>query len=204
VTADAHRVTDLAALGILYGTVNEASRVKETRTLTPAYRAFVEASPFLVIASAGPEGLDCSPRGDAGAVAAVVDARTLALPDRRGNNRLDTLRNIVADPRVALLFFAPGATETLRVNGMASISTDSELRARFVVEGKEPATVLLVAIEAVYFQCARALKRARLWEPGAQPGRAPSAGAMLRDASPDFDAEAYDAALSRRQAESLY
>lgn len=205
-TPEDHHIRAIAALEALYGTVNEASRVKETRALTPAYRTFIEASPFLVIASAGPDGLDCSPRGDADALVTVLDDRTLALPDRRGNNRLDTLRNLLVDPRVALLFFVPGTTETLRVNGRARISTDPALRARFAVEGKQPATVLVVTIEAVYFQCARALKRARLWEAEARPatGTVPSAGTMLRDALPGFDGEAYDAALPARQAQSLY
>src|SRR5262249_10523276 len=140
------------------------SLLKEVQRLTPEYRRWIEAAPFLALATIGPAGLDCSPRGDpAGELLHILDSKTLVIPDRRGNNRLDTLRNIVADPRVALLFLIPGADETLRVNGRAVISTDPALITRFTRNGKPPATVLIVTIESVYFQCARALKRAQLW-----------------------------------------
>ena len=129
------RITSVADLEALYGEASETSIRKETTYLTPEYRAFVEASPFFVLASAGPGGLDCSPRGDAPGFVAVEDERTLLLPDRRGNNRLDTLRNILADPRVALIFLVPGVAETLRVNGRAAISTAAALLERFVIDG---------------------------------------------------------------------
>ncbi|MEM7496821.1 MAG: pyridoxamine 5'-phosphate oxidase family protein [Pseudomonadota bacterium] len=206
-TTDPHAITDIATLEALYGTVNPNSLAKETPALTSEYRAWIEAAPFMAVASAGQGGLDCSPRGDVpGRLFAVEDARTLLIPDRRGNNRLDTLRNIVADPRLALLFLVPGVPECVRVNGRGTVTADPALLARFAVEGNPPATVLQVAINAVYFQCARALIRSRLWQQDAQlpPGTVPTAGQMTKAAKPDFDAEIYDAALRPRQHGSLY
>ncbi len=200
-------VTSLKALEALYGSVNRNSLVKETDRLTPEYRRWIESAPFFALASAGADGLDCSPRGDArGQLFRCLDDKTLAIPDRRGNNRLDTLKNILTDPRVALLFLLPGVNETLRVNGRATITTDPELIESFAVRDKRPATVLVVAIDSVYFQCARALARAGLWNPETQvgPGEVPTAGQMARGANPDFDAESYDAALPARQSATLY
>jgi PPOX class probable FMN-dependent enzyme len=202
-----HVIKNLATLAALYGEPNPNSLAKETQALTPAYRRWIEAAPFLAIATSGPTGLDCSPRGDAaGRLLVVDDDRTLLIPDRRGNNRLDTLKNIVTDPRVALLFLVPGAGETLRVNGRAEISIDPALLDRFAVDGHVPRTVLIIRIEAVYFQCARAIIRAGLWDPAARiaPGALPTAGEMTRAALPSFDAAAYDAALPARQRSSLY
>ena len=142
-----------------------ASIVKVTTRLTGSYRRWIEAAPFFTIATCGPEGLDCSPRGDAAGFVRVADESTLLLPERRGNNRLDTLRNVVSDPRVGLLFLVPGITETLRVNGRAVLSKDEGLCGSFAVQGKAPRVVMVVTIEAVYFQCARALVRSRLWDP---------------------------------------
>ncbi len=206
-TSTVHRITTLEALESLYGAANPTSLAKEATALTPEYRRWIEASPFFTLASSGPGGLDCSPKGDAaGQLFRVLDDRTIALPDRRGNNRLDTLRNILADPRVALLFLIPGINETLRINGRAAISADPELIESFAVGDKRPATVILVEIDAVYFQCARALARARLWDVGTLSDRqdVPTAGEMIRGASGPFDAEAYDRELRARQKSSLY
>lgn len=136
----------------------------------------------------------------------ILDERTVAIPDRRGNNRLDTLRNIVRDGRIALLFLIPGLNETLRINGTAHLSTQPELLASFAVDGKPPVTAIVVRIETMYFQCARALKRAQLWDPEAQIERdaLPSAGQLARSVIAGFDADGYDAALEERQAETLY
>jgi PPOX class probable FMN-dependent enzyme len=200
-----HVVTNVEQLEALYDAVNPVSVKKETAFLTPAYRAWIERAPFFAIASVAEGGLDCSPRGDeVGSLFEVLDDRTIAFPDRRGNNRLDTLRNIVADPRVALLFLVPGITECVRINGRAEITTDPALIARFDREGKRPVTVVRVAIDAVYFQCARALKRSALWTvPEARPD-VPTAGQMTKSAVADFDAAAYDAELDARQAKTLY
>src|SRR5437762_10555856 len=160
-----HLVTSIEALGRIYGEPHGPSLAKETDRITPHYRAFIEAAPFFALASAGSDGLDCSPRGDAPGFVRVADEKTLLVPDRRGNNRIDTLRNILADPRVALLFLIPGCGETIRVMGRASISIDPALTQSFLVEGKAPRAVLVMAVEQVFFQCAKAIVRSKLWEP---------------------------------------
>src|SRR5690349_714743 len=154
-----HRVTSLDALSRLYGEPYGPAVVKEIDCINPHYRKFIEAAPFFALASCGPEGLDCSPRGDAPGFVRVADEKTLLIPDRRGNNRIDSLRNIVSDPRVALLFLIPGVGETLRVNGQAEISVEPALLARFAVDGKPPRSVLRVRVETVFFQCSRAIVR---------------------------------------------
>ncbi|MBC7730215.1 MAG: isochorismatase family protein, partial [Microbacteriaceae bacterium] len=199
-----HSAEQLAAL---YGQPSEASLVKESAVLNAAYRALLKASPFVVLAAIGPGGLDASPRGDPAPVLVVQDERTLLLPDRRGNQRLDSLRNIVADPRVALLCLVPGTPETLRINGRAHVSADPALCQRLAIDGKPPATVVVIDIDVVYFQCARALARSQLWNPASWPARntLPSAGHMLTTASQGrFDGAAYDAALPLRQRDTLY
>ena len=202
-----HRITDAAALEALYGTVKETSLRKEVDHVHPLYRALIEASPFAVLATSGPGGMDASPRGDAPGFVIVQDERTLLLPDRRGNNRLDSLRNVLADPRVALLFMVPGVAETLRVNGRAHISVATDLLRRFVVNGNPPATVLVVQVDSVYFQCSKALVRSRLWDPAAQIERhtLPSAGSLLAALTEQaVDGEAYDRELPARVQASLY
>lgn len=174
-------ITTLEELSALYGAPVEAAIVKEVDTITPHYRAFIDAAPFAALATSGPEGLDCTPRGDVPGFVRVHDAKTLMLPDRRGNNRVDSLRNIIRDPRVALLFLIPGSGNTLRVNGRARIATDSALLESFVVDGKAPRSVIVIAVEAVYFQCARAIVRSDLWNPAkhVDPKSLPSAGQIL-------------------------
>ncbi|MBL8702403.1 MAG: pyridoxamine 5'-phosphate oxidase family protein [Alphaproteobacteria bacterium] len=204
---DGHDVTDLDALLRLYGEPGAASLRKEVDHVHPHYRALIEASPFFVLATSGPAGLDASPRGDQAGAVVVDDARTLLIPDRRGNNRLDSLRNILADPRVALLFLIPGVGETLRVNGRARVTTDPELLARFAVDGKAPRTVIRVSVETVYFQCSRAVVRAGLWDPARQVRRdsLPSTGTILSDLSrAEIDGGAYDRDLPTRLATTLY
>jgi PPOX class probable FMN-dependent enzyme len=176
-----HLVTSVEALERLYGQPYGPSIAKETDRITPHYRAFVEAAPFFALASGGPEGFDCSPRGDAPGFVRVHDEKTLLVPDRRGNNRIDTLRNILHDPRVALLFLIPGCGETIRVNGHAAISADPALAQTFVVNGKAPATVIVVAVDRVYYQCSKAIVRSRLWDPTLHVDRKslPSAGTIL-------------------------
>lgn len=201
-----HLITSLAELEALYGEVNATSLRKETPQLTPEYRRWIAASPFCSMATSGPGGLDCSPRGDLDHVVRVIDDTTLAIPDRRGNNRIDTLRNLVVDPRIALLFFVPGINETLRVNGRATLTRDPAMLQSFTMDGKLPMCVIVVAIDTVYFQCARALLRSHLWDPARHVDRKslPSAGEMTRSADATFDAVTYDAALPARQAGSLY
>lgn len=196
-----------AALAALYGEPGITSLVKELDRISEDYRAFIEAAPFVVLATVGPEGLDASPRGDPAPVAHVLDERMVAIPDRRGNNRIDSLRNIVRDPRVALLFLIPGVGETIRIQGRARISVAPDLLARFAMDGKPPRSVLLVSVERVYFQCQKALRRSRLWEPDAQVGRAalPSTGAMLeRMSAGEVDGAAYDAEYPERMRRTIY
>jgi len=174
-------IRSLEELEAIYGMPGEASTVKEVDWITPHYRAFIEASPFVSLATSGPEGLDCSPRGDKPGFVRIADERTLLVPDRRGNNRIDSLRNVVRDPRVGLLFLIPGIGNTLRVNGEATVSIDPDLLASFAVEDKAPRSVLVIAVRAVYFQCARALVRSHPWDPAARvdPKSLPSAGEIL-------------------------
>ena len=205
---DPHRIASLAALEALYDQPPaEASILKETDRIVPVYQALIEASPFAALATRGPEGLDCSPRGDGPGFVRIRDDRTLLLPDRRGNNRIDSLRNIVRDPQVALLFLIPGLGETLRVNGRAAISVEPGLLESFAVDGKAPRSVLVITVEAVYFQCARAVARSDLWNPHKHVARSalPSAGQILASLSRSgFDGEAYDKALPERQRTTLY
>ena len=202
-----HLLTDEAALIALYGAPGEASIVKEVDHVHAIYRPFIEAAPFCVLATSGPGGLDASPRGDGPGFVVVEDAHTLLIPDRRGNNRVDSLRNILADPRVALLFLIPGIGETIRVNGRARLSVDPGLKARFVVDGKEPRSILIVTVERVYFQCSRAVVRAELWNPETQVARSalPSAGRILAAVSESrVGGDEYDRDLPVRVKATLY
>ena len=204
---DDYRITDLDALQTLYGQPAGASLIKEVDHVHPHYRAFIEAAPFAILATSGPDGLDASPRGDPAGFVTVADDKTLLIPDRRGNNRIDSLRNIVADPRVALLFLIPGVGETLRVNGRASISTDPELLARFSMNDKPPRSVLVIHVETVFFQCSRAILRSELWDAAKQVDRSslPSVGRMLGDISAGtFDGVTYDRELPDRVRSTLY
>jgi uncharacterized protein len=178
-----HIVTSIEALERLYGPPFGPSIAKETDRITKHYRAFIEAAPFFALASGGPHGLDCSPRGDAPGFVRVADERTLLIPDRRGNNRIDTLRNILHDPRVALLFLIPGCGETIRVNGRAEISTDPALIESFLVDGKAPRTVIVVSVDRIFYQCAKAIVRSKLWDASRHIDRKdlPSAGTILAD-----------------------
>jgi PPOX class probable FMN-dependent enzyme len=200
-------IRTLDELTALYDEPVPSSLVKEIDHLTPLHRAYIDASPFVLVASSGPGGLDCSPRGDPAGFVRVVDGRTLMLPDRRGNNRLDTLRNLVLDPRIGLLFLVPGVGITLRVNGTAVLSTDADLLASFELQGKLPTTVIVVTTTAVYTQCPKALIRSRLWDPAMHrdPAELPSVGQINELITKgSFDGAAYDAAYPERVRQTLY
>lgn len=202
-----HIIDSVAQLSALYGEVASASLKKEVDFIHPLYQSLIQASPFAVLATSGEEGLDASPRGDSPGFVQVLDEKTLLLPERRGNNRVDSLHNILTDPRVALFFMIPGVGETLRVNGRATISVEPELMARCVVKGKQPKCVLVIQVEKVFFQCARAIKRSRLWEDGTRQSTSalPSAGTILAALSDgSVDAQRYDSELPGRQEDSLY
>ncbi|MBA3042175.1 MAG: pyridoxamine 5'-phosphate oxidase family protein [Alphaproteobacteria bacterium] len=194
------------ALREIYQGVSEASLVKVTPALTADYRRMIEASPFMALATVGPEGLDCSPRGDRSAVVRVEDEKTLAIPDWRGNNRIDSLMNIVRDPRVALMFLIPGSNTAIRVNGQAVVSVDADLLDSFEMDGKHPRSVVLVTIDEVYFQCARAIMRADLWNPQSfvDPKSLPTPGDLLQAAQADFDKETYDHQWPERAAKTMW
>lgn len=200
-------ITTIEQLEALYGHPGETSLVKELDHIIPEYAAFIEASPFVSLATSGPEGLDCSPRGDKAGFVRIHDDRTLMMPDRRGNNRADSLRNIIRDPRVGLLFLVPGAGTTLRVNGRAVISIDPDLCASFAVEGKAARSVTVIAVEAVYFQCARAIHRSELWntELHVDPASLPTPGKILAVTSRHgIDGEAYDKEWPERAKKSMW
>ena len=200
-------ITRVEELEDVYGEPGPSSTLKELDHLIPEYRAYIESSPFCALSTSGPEGLDCSPRGDRGSVVRIADDRTLLMPDRRGNNRIDSLRNIVRDPRVALMFLVPGSNTAMRVNGQGSISIDPDLLDTFVMEGKAPRSVIVIRIDTVYFQCARALMRGEVWNPAAfvDPETLPSAGQMLAAASQgQVGGEAYDKEWPDRARASMW
>lgn len=206
-TPDPHQVTDLATLESLYGQPAAPSIRKEADHVHPHYRRFIDAAPFVALATSGPDGMDVSPRGDPAGFVQVADENTLLLPDRRGNNRIDSLRNVLADPRVALLFLIPGIGETLRVNGRAAISVDPALLARFAMDGKLPRSVLRIQVEKVFFQCSRAVLRARLWDVGSQleRGALPSTGTILAALSGgEIGGRRYDEELPGRISTTMY
>jgi len=202
-----HRVSTLAALEALYDKPYGPAIVKEIDRINAHYRKFIETAPFFALATSGPDGLDCSPRGDAPGFVRVADEKTLLIPDRRGNNRIDSLRNIVSDPRVALLFLIPGVGETIRVIGRASISTDPALTETFIVNGKAPRSVIVVAVERVFFQCTKAIVRSKLWDPARHVDRKslPSAGTILGEISGGkIGGTEHDRAQPQRIKETLY
>ena len=202
-----HEITNIDALQRLYGEPTEASVRKVAVAIHPVYRPFIDAARFVALATSGPHGLDVSPRGDPAGFVHVEDEKTLLLPDRRGNNRIDSLRNVLHDPRVALLFLIPGVGETLRVNGRARILADPALLERFAMDGKPPRSVLRIDVDTVFFQCSRAVVRASLWNEGQHVPRSslPSAGAILAALSGGaMDGAQYDRDLPERLRTTLY
>ena len=197
-------ITDIAALEALYGTPGEASLRKVAPCLTPTYRKWIMTSRFCVLTTVGPDGTDGSPRGDDGPVVTELDPQTLALPDWRGNQRLDSLRNIVVDGRVSLMFMVPGSNTVVRVNGSAVLSDDPDLVGRFEQKGRHPATVIVVRISEVYTQCARALIRAGLWARDDSAGL-PTVGEIMSDVTEgDFDGVTYDADWGARASKTMW
>jgi len=200
-------VATIDELEAIYGFPGETSTAKVADRVTPSYRALIERSPFAVLATCGPEGLDCSPRGDVAGFVRIHDEKTLMMPDRHGNNRIDSLRNIVRDPRIALLFLIPGSGNTLRLNGRAFVSVDFELLSSFEMDGKAPRSVIVITIEEVYFQCARAILRSDLWNPDKRvdPKSLPTPGRILAEMSDDrIGGEDYDRAWPERARRSLW
>jgi uncharacterized protein len=200
-------VATVEQLEAIYGPTNDASTVKVADWITPSYRVLIEKAPFVALATSGPEGLDCSPRGDLPGFVRIHDDTTLMMPDRRGNNRVDSLRNIVRDPRTALLFLIPGAGSTLRVNGRAHLSVDADLLASFAVDGKAPRSVIVLTVDEIYFQCARAIVRSDLWNPDKRidPKSLPSPGQILAEMSQNrVGGVEYDKAWPERARQTLW
>ncbi|PRY93645.1 hypothetical protein BCF33_2526 [Hasllibacter halocynthiae] len=197
-------IEDIAALEALYGAPGEASTIKVMDRITPLYRRWIDASRFCVLSTVGPEGTDGSPRGDDGPVVRVLDGRTLALPDWRGNQRIDSLRNVVRDGRLSLVFMVPGSNNVVRVNGRGRITADAALLEGFERDGRRPRVAILVAVGEVYSQCARALIRARLWTAGDESAGLPTVGDLLAEAKRGFDGAAYDAEWPGRAARTMW
>ncbi|MFK7880642.1 pyridoxamine 5'-phosphate oxidase family protein [Roseobacter sp.] len=186
------QITTIDALEALYDDAVPAALTKVAKRMTPMYRQWIDMSKFVVLSTVGPEGTDASPRGDDGPVLSIVDDVTLHLPDWRGNNRLDSLRNIVRDGRVSLMFMVPGCNNVVRINGSAILSIDPELTSSFSKKGKTPRSVIIVSIQEMYFQCAKAIMRSQLWSGIDQSGLVPTAGDFVSEVKSDFDGHAYD------------
>ena len=202
-----HLITSMEQLQSLYGEKLPTSVIKEIDHINDGYRKLIEAAPFVAVATSGPEGLDCSPKGDAPGFVRILDDKTLAIPDRPGNNRIDSFRNIMGDPRIALLFLSPGIGETLRVNGRASISIDPDLMQSFAVGGKLPRSILIVHIESIYFHCSKAIVRSKLWEEATKIDRKslPSTGTIIAElSSGKLGGEVYDREAPERIKAQLY
>ncbi len=198
-------IDDIATLEALYGKPGSPSLRKVARRLTPLYRQWIMSSRLCVLSTVGPEGIDGSPRGDDGPVVVELDAGTLALPDWRGNNRLDSLRNIVRDERVALMFIVPGSNNVVRVNGSARLTADQALRDRFEKRGKTPATVIVIQISEIYTQCARALIRAKTWTSEDESAGLPTAGEILAEMTAGEEGGAeYDREWGARAARTMW
>jgi uncharacterized protein len=199
-------ITTIAELEALYAPVNPTAVLKEIDHVNAHYARYIAASPIVILATSGPDGLDCSPRGDPPGFVRLQDPKTLLIPDRKGNNRVDSLRNIVRDPRIALLFLIPGIGNTMRVNGRATISTDQELCGSFAMRGNPATSVIVVTVDAVYPQCPKALVRSRLWDEASRVPREalPSVGEMMQALDPGFDGAAYEAAYPGRMERTIY
>ena len=200
-------VTSIDGLSTLYARPIERIAKKQLDHVNEAGRAFIAASPFLVLATGTQQGLDCSPKGDQpGFVEVADDGRTLFMPDRRGNNRIDGLKNLIEDPRIGLIFFVPGVNETYRVNGRARISRDADLKRRFAVNGKEPTTVMVVTVEETFQHCAKALVRSDLWKASnrGRPQGVPTMGEFVAARNPGTDSTAIDVTYSQQIPNELY
>lgn len=204
--AERQVIKSLEELSLHYGESAAASLAKELDYVSDHYRQMIQKSPFVVLATVGSGGLDCSPRGDAPGFVRVHDDKTLLLPDRRGNNRLDSIKNLIEDPRASLLFLIPGVGETLRVNGRAAVIRDDSLQQSFAINGKVPVTIIEFTVERIYFQCQKALVRSKLWGQDYRISRddLPSIGQIIKSIKADFDGDAYDNAYPERLKKTLY
>jgi len=203
---DAYTVTSVDDLGKIYAKPLPHVANKETDHITEVGRAFIAASPFLVLATSNGTSIDCSPKGDAPGFVQLLDDRTLLIPDRPGNNRIDGMKNLLVNPKVGIIFMVPGANETYRVTGSARISTDPGLLKRFEVDGKAPRVVVVVTVEEAFNHCPKAFVRAKLWDRAARPSSAPSHGdfAAARDGKDGAYAKDYNEKYAERLKSELY
>lgn len=203
-------VQSIEELEQVYEAAVPGAQWKEIDHINDHYKQFIEKSPFLILATSGAKGIDCSPRGDPAGFVRVVNKKCIQLPDRRGNNRLDSLRNIVANPEVGLIFLIPNVGETIRLSGKAKIVVDNELCASFSIQGKPASSVISIDVEKVYFQCQKAIVRSKLWDPVAHINRAelPSTGEMVKNFAAmneiEFDGDAYDKNYAQHMKKTIY
>ena len=197
------RIMDVTELDAIYGAPSSGAVIKVVDRLIPLYREWIWAARFCILTTVGPEGTDASPRGEDGPVVRILDEKTLHMPDWRGNNRLDSLRNIVRDGRVSLMFMVPGSGNVVRVNGTAYLSADPDLTGSFEQRGNHPKTVIVISVGEVYFQCAKAIMRSGLWSRDDSEGL-PTAGQFLRERDAGFDAETYDATYPEEAKERMW
>ena len=199
-----NKISSISELEQLYDDAVQTALDKVRAHLTPRYREWISACRFVVVSTVGPHGTDASPRGDIGAVVKVLDEHTLLLPDWRGNNRLDSLRNIVEDGRISLLFIVAGSNNVVRINGKAELTADKDYTSRFEDHKKQPRSVIVIHIAEVYFQCAKALMRSQLWEADVHETQLPSAGDFIKEFNSDFDAESYDSGYEEYARERMW
>ena len=202
-------IKSINELDALYGKPGEASIIKVVNKITSGYRKWINQSKFCIISTVGPEGTDASPRGDENAVALELDEKTLAIPDWRGNNRMDSLRNIIRDERISLMFFVNGSNNVIRVNGKAKITTDEALSAKFErktsTSSVRPRSIIIIKVEEIYSQCARALMRSKIWQEDPNLANLPTIGDLLKDATEgEFDGATYDKKWSARAAKTMW
>lgn len=203
--SDPDRIETIEELEAIYGFPKGGAVSKEIDYISDHYQSFIEASPFVLLSTVAEEGTDCSPRGDPPGFVRVADKKTVMMPDRNGNNRVDSLRNIVRDGRVSLMFMVAGSTTVVRVNGLARLTADADLTSRFEVKGQQPRSVIVIKIAEVYTQCARALLRSELWAAGDQSNGLPTPGEILTEmTSGDFDGAAYDVEWPQRAAKTMW
>lgn len=184
-------ITTIDALETLYDAAVPASLTKVVKRITPHYATWINAAKFCVLSTVGAEGTDGSPRGDTGPVVRLIDDKTLHLPDWRGNNRIDSLRNIVRDGRVSLMLMIPGASNVIRINGTAVLTDDPDVVGTFDQKGNQPKSVIVITVAEAYFQCAKAIMRSELWTADATPDL-PTAGQMIKEQQAEFDGQSYD------------
>ncbi|MCG8414140.1 MAG: pyridoxamine 5'-phosphate oxidase family protein [Pseudomonadales bacterium] len=187
-----NKINTIEELEQLYDAVVPGALTKVRNHISPKYREWIDNSNFLILATVGPQGTDASPRGDIGQAVKILDEKTILLPDWRGNNRLDSLRNIIEDGRVSLMFMVPGSNNVVRINGTAALTAQEEFTSKFSDRNKRPRSVIVIEVVEIYFQCAKALMRSKLWQSEDRSKKVPTAGQFISEIDDQFDGNAYD------------